>query len=57
MTRESETVSVWHGSPMRYFGRQSISPVIAGLFSGGLIAKSQAVLDARCGDGFDRLTL
>jgi SAM-dependent methyltransferase len=40
-----------------YFGRPSISPVIAGLFAAGLIKKRHAVLDAGCGTGTDCLTL
>jgi ubiquinone/menaquinone biosynthesis C-methylase UbiE len=42
---------------MTYFGRPSISPVIAGLFSAGLIKRGHAILDAGCGTGTDCLTL
>jgi SAM-dependent methyltransferase len=42
---------------MAYFGRPSISPVIAGLFAAGLIKRKHSVLDAGCGTGTDCLTL
>ena len=40
-----------------YAGRPSVSPIIAGLFAAGTIARRHRILDVGCGNGTDCLIM